>query len=101
MFLVSRTSFISIAAFPSLILRCRGSFPQEQTPLYFDLPEVKKAIHAPADAKWAECSDVDVFVNGTDKSLPPALTVLPNVIEKNNRTVIIHGLADFILISEG
>jgi carboxypeptidase D len=33
--------------------------------------------------------------------LPPAFTILPSVIEKSERTVIIHGLADFILIAEG
>jgi carboxypeptidase D len=27
--------------------------------------------------------------------------VLPNVIEKSKRTVIVHGLADFLLIAEG
>ncbi|KAI0317087.1 hypothetical protein OF83DRAFT_1172284 [Amylostereum chailletii] len=27
--------------------------------------------------------------------------MLPNVIEKSNRTVIVHGLGDFILIAEG
>jgi len=43
---------------------------------------------------------MDVFPNG-DGSLPPAFTVLQNVIEKNQRTVIVHGLADFILIAEG
>jgi carboxypeptidase D len=61
---------------------------------------VKEAIHAPLDTEWTECSDIDVFPNG-DGSLPPAFTVLPNVIEKSQRTVIVHGLADFVLISEG
>ncbi|KAG5642136.1 hypothetical protein DXG03_003566 [Asterophora parasitica] len=69
-------------------------------PVYFDREDVKKAIHAPPNFKWFECSEVDVFPKG-DASLPPALTVLPNVIEKSNRTVIIHGHADFILIAEG
>ena len=78
----------------------RGSFPQEQSPLYFNRREVKEAIHAPLDTNWTECSNVNVFPNG-DLSLPPAFTVLPNVIEKNVRTVIVHGLADFILIAEG
>lgn len=78
----------------------RGSFPQEQSPLYFNRREVKEAIHAPLDTNWTECSNVNVFPNG-DQSLPPAFTVLPNVIEKNVRTVIVHGLADFILIAEG
>jgi len=52
---------------------------------------------------WEECSNINVFTgpHGNDESLPPAFTVLPNVIEKNNRTVIVHGLADFILIAEG
>ncbi|KAG6811952.1 hypothetical protein H0H92_005116 [Tricholoma furcatifolium] len=62
--------------------------------------DVKKAIHAPLDVDWVECSNINVFPNG-DNSLPSALSVLPNVIEKSNRTVIVHGLADFILIAEG
>jgi carboxypeptidase D len=61
---------------------------------------VKQAIHAPVDTEWTECSNINVFPNG-DGSLPPAFTVLPNVIEKNKRTVIVHGLADFVLISDG
>jgi len=68
--------------------------------LYFDRPDVKAAIHAPATVTWAECSDINVFPHG-DASLPPAFTVLPNVIEKSNRSVIVHGLGDFILIAEG
>ena len=77
-----------------------GSFAQNQTlPLYFDRTDVKRAIHAPTDVTWLECSDVNVFPNG-DQSLHPVFTVLPGVIEKNNRTVIIHGLADFF-IAEG
>ena len=78
----------------------RGSFPQKQSPIYFNRREVKEAIHAPIDTRWTECSNVNVFPNG-DQSLPPAFTVLPSVIEKNVRTVIVHGLADFILIAEG
>lgn len=77
-----------------------GSFPQQQSPIYFNRTDVKKVIHAPLDVDWAECSEISVFPHG-DASLPPALTVLPSVIEKNNRTVIVHGLADFILIAEG
>jgi len=49
---------------------------------------------------WTECSVVDVFPHG-DASPPSALSVLPNVIEKSNNTVIIHGLGDYILIAEG
>ncbi|KAJ7083108.1 hypothetical protein B0H15DRAFT_785198, partial [Mycena belliarum] len=49
---------------------------------------------------WAECADVRVFPRG-DASLPSALSVLSNIIEKSARTVIAHGLADSILIAEG
>ncbi|KAG6826321.1 hypothetical protein H0H92_000322 [Tricholoma furcatifolium] len=83
------------------VLGFPGSFPQEQTsPLYFDRLDVKEAIHAPVNVSWVECSNEDVFVH-QDQSLPSAMSVLPNVIEKNNRTVIAHGLADFVLIAEG
>ncbi|KAJ3773603.1 alpha/beta-hydrolase [Lentinula raphanica] len=89
--------------FPILwdVLGFPGSFPDVQlSPLYFDREDVKLAIHAPVDVDWTECSNVDVFPRG-DSSLPPAFTVLPNVIEKSERSVIAHGLADFILIAEG
>ena len=78
----------------------RGSFPDVQSPIYFDRADVKNAIHAPVNQIWLECSDIDVFPDG-DASLPPAFTVLPGVIEKSNRSVIIHGLGDYILIAEG
>lgn len=96
MFFLSVAYVVSDAHFLS-----SGSFPQAQTPLYFNRTDVKKAIHAPLDVNWEECSNVDVFVHNRDLSLPPALSVLPSVIEKNQRTVIVHGLADFILIAEG
>jgi len=68
--------------------------------LSFDRPGVKAPNPSPATVTWAECSDINVFPHG-DASLPPAFTVLPNVIEKSNRSVIVHGLGDFILIAEG
>ncbi|KAI0035196.1 alpha/beta-hydrolase [Vararia minispora EC-137] len=90
--------------FPILwdVLGFPGSFPQAQTlPLYFDRQDVKLALHAPTNVSWVECSNINVFPQG-DASLPPALNgVLANVIEKSNRTVIAHGLGDFILIAEG
>ncbi|KIK82033.1 hypothetical protein PAXRUDRAFT_832445 [Paxillus rubicundulus Ve08.2h10] len=82
------------------VLGFPGSFAQEQSPLYFNRKEVKEAIHAPVDTEWAECSNVAVFPDG-DSSLPPVFTVLPNVIEKSIRSVIVHGLADFRCIAEG
>ncbi|TDL17652.1 alpha/beta-hydrolase [Rickenella mellea] len=89
--------------FPILwdVLGFPGSFPQTQTtPLYFDRADVKAAINAPVNVTWVECSDINVFPKG-DASLPPSFTVLPSVIQKSKRSMIVHGLADFILIAEG
>lgn len=71
-----------------------------ESPIYFDRQDVKKAIHAPLDQTWFECSDIDVFPDG-DASLPPTFTVLPGVIEQSVRSVIMHGLGDYVLIAEG
>ena len=80
----------------------RGSFPQTQTsPLYFNRKDVKAEIHAPLDVEWELCqTNNPVFPNG-DASPRSSFTVLPNVIEKSKRSVIVHGLADFLLIAEG
>jgi carboxypeptidase D len=79
----------------------RGTFEQTQlSPVYFDRPDVKKAIHAPQSVNWTECSAINVFPNG-DGSPPPAMSVLPSVIEKSNNMMIVHGLGDYILIAEG
>ena len=60
---------------------------------------MKAAIHAP-NVSWEVCSSDQVFPNG-DVSPSTALSVLPSVIEKSNRTVIVHGRADFRYIAEG
>ncbi len=73
------------------------------SPVYFNRQDVKEAIHAPISIDWALCAttnNISVFPDG-DENLPSAFTVLPNVIEKSKRSVIVHGLADFILIAEG
>ncbi|KZT13239.1 alpha/beta-hydrolase [Laetiporus sulphureus 93-53] len=82
------------------VLGFPGSFPQTQTPIYFNRDDVKAHIHAPMWVNWTECSNINVFPNG-DASLPPVFTVLPSVIEKSERAVIVHGLADFVLLSQG
>ncbi|KAI0771706.1 alpha/beta-hydrolase [Trametes elegans] len=76
---------------------------QKQSPVYFDREEVKRAIHAPVNVSWFACSEIDVFVgeDGGDDSPPSAFAALPNVIEKSKRAVLVHGLADFVLIAEG
>jgi len=82
------------------VLGFPGSFEQTQvSPLYFDRTDVKQAIHAPVNVTWTECSNINVFPHGDGS--PPSFTVLPNIIEKSERAVIVHGLADYILISEG
>ncbi|KAJ3551296.1 hypothetical protein NM688_g4786 [Phlebia brevispora] len=89
--------------FPILwdVLGFPGTFEQVQvSPVYFDRDDVKQVIHAPLDVDWTECSNINVFPSG-DSSLPSGLTVLPSIIEKSERSVIVHGLADYILISEG
>lgn len=74
--------------------------------IYFNRTDVQDAIHAP-HITWSTCSNGAVYVNattgrpGNDQSIPSTLSVLPNVIEKSVRTVIVHGLADFILVAEG
>lgn len=68
--------------------------------MYFDRKDVKAAIHAPADVDWVLCTNTNVFPDG-DSSLPPAFTVLPNVIEKSKRFVIAQGLLDFLLTADG
>lgn len=76
-----------------------GSFDYlpEGSSIYFNRTEVQRAINAPVQ-EWAECSD-GVLEN--DTSPPSGLSVLPRVIEKNNRTIIGHGMLDFILLANG
>ncbi|KAA1470650.1 alpha/beta-hydrolase [Dentipellis sp. KUC8613] len=62
--------------------------------------QVQDAIHAP-HINWEVCTHRPVYVNRKDLSIRSTLSVLPNVIEKSERTVIAHGLADFILMAEG
>ncbi|KAF3931168.1 hypothetical protein ABW19_dt0201273 [Dactylella cylindrospora] len=71
----------------------------EGAQIYFNRVEVQKAVNAPIKT-WTECSDIDVFPKG-DKSPPPVDGVLPRVIEKSERTVIAHGLLDYILLADG
>ena len=74
-------------------------FPRStQEFIYFNRTDVQDAIHAP-HIVWEACADISVYVNTTtgrginDQSIPSALSVLPNVIEKSERTVIVHGLS--------
>jgi hypothetical protein len=84
------------------VLGFPGSFPATQGPIYFDRTDVKRAIHAPLNVTWAECAEGNVFARrGGDASPPTSLSVLPNVIEKSVRSVIVNGLADFCIMAGG
>jgi len=66
-------------------------------PVYFNRTDVKKAMHAPLDANWAECSSEPVLVADGgyggpeqlgDTSPDPIQRVLPRVIEATNRVLV-------------
>jgi carboxypeptidase D len=67
--------------------------------IYFDRQDVKKAINAPLNVKWAECKTIPL--SRMDTSEPSSYKVLPRVIEKSERTIIAHGTLDYILITNG
>ena len=84
------------------VLGFPGSFDYlpEGASIYFNRSDVQAAINAP-QGLWEECSSDDVFINGTDNSLPPVFSVLPSVIERLNKTVIANGILDYIIMSNG
>lgn len=84
------------------VLGFPGSFGYlpEGAQIYFAREDVQKAINAP-HIDWEECASENVFVNGTDTSEPSSIVVLPRVIEKSKRTVVVHGLLDYVLMSNG
>lgn len=81
------------------------SYPGQ--PIYFDRIDVKKAIHAPLDVTWSECSAGPVFVGDSgpeqngDLSLDPIQHVLPQVIEATNRVLVANGDLDMIVLTNG
>jgi carboxypeptidase D len=78
-----------------------GTFPQIQVnPVYFNRQDVKAAIHAPVNVQWSECNS-SVFVGSGDTSPLPAWNVLPRVMKHGVPVVIVTGLADYVILSEG
>jgi len=65
--------------------------------IYFNRTDVQRAINAPIQP-WAECTG---GILRNDTSPPSGLSVLPGVIERSKRTLIVHGLLDYVLISNG
>ncbi|MCJ1339407.1 hypothetical protein MMC09_004696 [Bachmanniomyces sp. S44760] len=84
------------------VLGFPGSFdylPDGAT-IYFNRSDVQKAINAPP-TNWEECAGPVFAGNGNDKSPPSGLSILPSVIERTNKTIIGHGMLDYILIANG
>lgn len=77
-------------------------------PVYFNRTDVKKAMHAPLDVEWQDCSPSPVFVGGEggpedegDLSPDPLQSVLPRIIESTNRVLIANGALDYDIITNG
>ncbi|KAF1958206.1 carboxypeptidase cpdS precursor [Byssothecium circinans] len=65
--------------------------------VYFNRTDVQKAINAPIQ-KWEECSD---GVLDKDTSPQTSYEVIPKLIDALDRTMIVHGDLDFILLLNG
>ncbi|KAF2194924.1 carboxypeptidase cpdS precursor [Zopfia rhizophila CBS 207.26] len=81
------------------VLGFPGSIPYvpEGAFVYFNRSDVQHAINAPIQ-EWNECSD---GVLDPDTSPDSGLTVLPRVIDRLQRTMIVHGDLDWILLGNG
>ncbi|CAI6333565.1 unnamed protein product [Periconia digitata] len=73
-----------------------GYLPEGEM-VYFNRTDVQKAINAPIQ-EWEECSD---GVLDTDTSAQSSWEVIPRLIDTLDRTVIVHGDLDFILLANG
>ncbi|KAK0754598.1 carboxypeptidase cpdS precursor [Schizothecium vesticola] len=69
--------------------------------IYFDRPDVKRAINAPLDGTWSACSHTPVFTHWSDDSTQATDSVLPHVIDTTKNVIIAHGALDFVLIANG
>lgn len=78
-----------------------GDYSPPGLEIYFNRTDVKRAINAPVNTDWAQCTDISVFVSG-DQSPGPALDgTLQNVIERTNNVIIGSGNLDYILSTNG
>ncbi|KAF9736664.1 serine carboxypeptidase [Paraphaeosphaeria minitans] len=83
-----------------------GDYQPPGAKIYFNRTDVKEALHAPIESNWQQCTDVNVFGNGTDRgsdtSAGPAIDgTLQRVIEFTNNTLIGSGDLDFLLSTNG
>jgi carboxypeptidase D len=65
--------------------------------IYFNRTDVQKAINAPIQ-NWAECSS---GVLDVDTSAQSSWEVIPRIIDVLDRTIIVHGDLDFVLLYNG
>ncbi|KAF2114000.1 serine carboxypeptidase [Lophiotrema nucula] len=83
-----------------------GDYQPPGAVVYFNRTDVQAALHADVGTNWEQCTDVNVFGNGTergsDRSLGPAQNgVLQRVIEYTNNTIIGSGDLDMLLSTNG
>ncbi|USP74949.1 serine carboxypeptidase [Curvularia clavata] len=83
-----------------------GDYSPPGAQIYFNRTDVKLALHASPNSNWQQCTDTNVFGNGTDNgsdtSMGPANNgVLQNVIEKTNNAIIGSGDLDMLLSTNG
>jgi carboxypeptidase D len=89
----------------------QGDYVPTGFEVYFNRTDVKKAINAPLDSNWQQCTDVNVFANAPnrsdsslagDRSLGPAQNgVISRIIEKTQNVFIGSGDLDMILPTNG
>lgn len=80
------------------------------TTVYFDRPDVKRALHVPPEAEWVQCAQSPVYVGGGGRGGPgqngdlspdPIQSALPRLIEATNRVLIANGDFDYMIITNG
>ncbi|PVH89092.1 alpha/beta-hydrolase [Cadophora sp. DSE1049] len=72
---------------------------------YFNRDDVKAALHVPVTTAWMDSGRI-VFANSSnvgfspqnDRSLMPTISALPKIIEASNRTIIITGAMDTVIL---
>ncbi|KAF5647061.1 SERINE-TYPE CARBOXYPEPTIDASE F PRECURSOR [Fusarium tjaetaba] len=95
-------------AYSQLGIVNQGDYSPPGAKVYFNRTDVKKALNAPTDVTWYQCTPNKVFgfgdpnSNRSDTSLAPAQNdVLKRVIEHTNNTIIGVGRLDFLLPPNG
>lgn len=69
---------------------------------YFNRMDVKKAIHAPLNKTWRDCSLHSVFAGSGEDNSPLSIeAALPQVIEATNRVLVANGNYDALLYTNG